>query len=163
MPENFATRLMNDSISGVASNHKMSEALSTQKTGWSSSLPLLPPQVLPSYGAIQVERHRHLDAIAPPNTSPNSTSQEVSCFSWWVKMSSTDFMKLKITILFANKGKYLKCLLLEIKHTNATHTKKKHLLWPDELRFFFHLVDTEKHETQHISVLVMVSRRLSWF
>ena len=38
-----------------------------------------------------------------PNTSPNSTSQEVSCFSWWVKMCSTDFMKLMITILFQIK------------------------------------------------------------
>ena len=61
----FATRLLNDSISWVASNHKMSGALSTQKTGWSSSLPLLPPQVPPSYWVIQVERHTHLDPTAP--------------------------------------------------------------------------------------------------
>ena len=108
--------------------------------------------------------HTDLDTTAPihPNTSPNSTSQEVSCFSWWVKMSSIDFMKLMSTILFANKGKYLKCLLLKTKHTNATIKKKKTPLtgWTE---IFFRLVDTEKHETLYVSVLGLVSRRLSWY
>ena len=157
-------RLLNDSISWVASNHKMSEALSTQKTEWSSSLPLLPPQVPPSYSVIQVEHHTHTwTLLLPilPNTSPNSTSREVSCFSWWVKISSTDFMKLMITILFENKDKYLKCLLLKTKHTNATIKEKTPLTGWTEI--FFHLVDTEKQETQYASVLSLVSRGLSWY
>ena len=94
----FATRLLNDSISWVASNHKMSGALSTQKTGWSSSLPLLPPQVPSSYSVIQVEHHTHTwTLLLPilPNTSPNSTSQEVSCFSWW-NWWSLSFLQIKI-------------------------------------------------------------------
>ena len=38
IPEScFSARLLNDPISWAASNHKISEALSSQKTGWSSS------------------------------------------------------------------------------------------------------------------------------
>ena len=61
----FPTRLLNDSISWTTSNHKTSEALSTQKTGWSSSLPFLPPQVPPSYQVTSAERPTHLDSTAP--------------------------------------------------------------------------------------------------
>ena len=53
----FPTKLLNDSISCAPSNHKTSEALSTQKTGWSSSLPLLPPQVLLCYQVTSAECH----------------------------------------------------------------------------------------------------------
>lgn len=50
--------------------------------------------------------------------------------------------KLMITILFANKDKYLKCLLLKTKHTNATIKEKTPLTgWTD---IFSHLIDTEK-------------------
>ena len=41
-----------------------------------------------------------------------------------MKISFIDFMKLMITILFRNKDKYLKCLLLKTKHANATKKKK---------------------------------------
>ena len=70
----FATRLLNDSISWVVSNHKMSEALSTQKTGWGSSLPLLPSQVLPSYSVIQVEHHTQTWTLLLPSIqTPHQT------------------------------------------------------------------------------------------
>ena len=131
----FATRLLNDSISWVASNHKTSEpCLHKRLDGAHHFLFCLPRSYHPTESYRQNCTHTWT-LLLPihPNTSPNSTSQEVSCFSWWVKMSSTDFMKLMITILFANKGKYLKCLLLKTKHTNSTI---KQLLWLDELRFF---------------------------
>ena len=69
----FATRLLNDSISWVASNHKMSGALSTQKTGWSSSLPLLPPQVLPFYSVIQVNVTHIWTLLLPSIQTPCQT------------------------------------------------------------------------------------------
>lgn len=70
----FAARLLNDSISWVASNYKTPEALRTQKTGWSSSLPLLLPQVLPSYQVTQAEQRTHLDSTAPQSIqTPHKT------------------------------------------------------------------------------------------
>ena len=67
-------RLLNDSSSRAPSNHKTSEALSTQKTGWSSSLPLLPPQVLPSYQVTSTECHIHLNSTAlHPIQTPHKT------------------------------------------------------------------------------------------
>ena len=77
----FATRLVTDSISWVASNHKTSEVFSTQKTGQKSSLPLLLPQVPPSYWITQVECYTYLDSstLMDSNTSANQTSQK---FSW---------------------------------------------------------------------------------
>ena len=54
----FAKRLLIDWISWAASNDKTSEALSTQRTGWSASLPLLPPQVT------SAQCHWHLGSTA---------------------------------------------------------------------------------------------------
>ena len=69
----FPTRLLNDSSSCAPSNHKTSEALSTQKTGWSSSLPLLPPQVLPCYQVTSAERHTPGLYCSPSIKTPHKT------------------------------------------------------------------------------------------
>ena len=63
VPEScFSARLSNDPISWAASNHKMSEALSSQKTRWSLSL-LLSPQILPSTKSHQ-QNATNLDSTA---------------------------------------------------------------------------------------------------
>ena len=62
--ETCFTRLLNLSISWGISNYKTSKALSTQKTGWSSSLPLLLPQEPPSYQVTSAEHHTHPDSTA---------------------------------------------------------------------------------------------------
>ena len=77
----FATRLLNDSISWVASNYKTSEALSTQKTGWSSSLPLLPPQVLPCYQVTSAECHIPGLYCSPSTQTPHKTTPHRSSAS----------------------------------------------------------------------------------
>ena len=100
----FPTRLLNDTISWTASNHKTSEDLSTQKTGWSSSLPLLLLQVPPSYQATSAEYHTHLD----PTTfhpSKHFTKPDLmwgQLFPWWVKTFSTASIKVPHSILYLN-------------------------------------------------------------
>ena len=93
------------------------------------------PTILPSHQQ-NVTHTWTLLLFLHPNTSQDQTSWEVTCFSWWMKISFIDFMKLMITILFTNKDKYLKCLLLKTKHTIATHTHTHththtKLLWLD--------------------------------
>ena len=78
--ELLSAGLLNNPISWAASNHKMSEALSSQKTKWSSSLPLLPPQVLPSTKSHQQNITHAWTLLLPihPNISQNWTLQKFS-------------------------------------------------------------------------------------
>ena len=62
-----------DFLSWVASKYKTSETLTTQKIGWSSSLPLLPPQVLPSYQVISRMSHTPGLDCSPSIQTPHKT------------------------------------------------------------------------------------------
>ena len=77
----FPTKLLNYSSSIASSNHKISEALSTQKTGWSSSLPLLPPQVLPCYQVTSAECHIPGLYCSPSTQTPHKTTPHRSSAS----------------------------------------------------------------------------------
>ena len=77
----FPTKLLNDSSSCAPSNHKTSEALSTQKTGWSSSLPLLPLQVLPCYQVTSAECHIPGLYCSPSTQTPHKTTPHRSSAS----------------------------------------------------------------------------------
>ena len=77
----FPTRLLNDSSSCAPSNHKTSEALSTQKTGWTSSLSLLPPQVLPCYQVTSAEHHTPGLYCPPSIQTPHKTTPHRSSAS----------------------------------------------------------------------------------
>ena len=68
-------------------------------------------------------------------------------WNWW----SLFFLQIKVStssVIIKNK-------------TYKFHNKTTPLTGWTEI--FFHLVDTEKHETQHASVLGLISRRLSWY
>ena len=93
VPEScFSAGLLNDPISWAASNHKMSEALSSQKTGWSSSFPLLPPQLLPSTKSHQQNITHACTLLLPihPKTSQNWTLQKLAgSLDDWIFFSYT--------------------------------------------------------------------------
>ena len=77
----FPTKLLNYSSSIASSNHKISEALSTQKTGWSSSFPLLPPQVLLCCHVTSAERHIPGLYCSPSIQTPHKTTPHRSSAS----------------------------------------------------------------------------------
>ena len=69
----FSARLLNDPISWAASNHKISEALSSQKTGWSSSFLFCLPRSFHQSSHINRTSHTPGFYCSPSIQTPHKT------------------------------------------------------------------------------------------